>query len=37
MRRFHVHISVQDVGQSLIFYSALFGCPPSVLKADYAK
>jgi catechol 2,3-dioxygenase-like lactoylglutathione lyase family enzyme len=37
MPRFHVHISVQDVGQSLDFYSALFGCPPSVLKADYAK
>jgi predicted enzyme related to lactoylglutathione lyase len=37
MRRFHVHISVQDLGQSVDFYSELFGSPPSVLKSDYAK
>jgi catechol 2,3-dioxygenase-like lactoylglutathione lyase family enzyme len=37
MRRFHVHISVQDIQQSVGFYSALFGCPPTVVKDDYAK
>ena len=37
MRRFHVHISVEDIGQSVAFYSALFDCPPSVLQSDYAK
>lgn len=37
MRRFHVHISVEDIGQSVAFYSALFGCPPSVVKSDYEE
>ncbi|HMG59786.1 MAG TPA: ArsI/CadI family heavy metal resistance metalloenzyme [Burkholderiales bacterium] len=37
MKRFHVHVSVQDLPKSLRFYSDLFGAPPSVVKDDYAK
>lgn len=37
MKRFHVHVSVQDLGQSIRFYSSLFGVAPSVEKPDYAK
>jgi catechol 2,3-dioxygenase-like lactoylglutathione lyase family enzyme len=37
MKRFHVHVSVQDLQQSVRFYSALFGAQPSVTKDDYAK
>lgn len=37
MKRFHVHVSVDDLAQSIRFYSALFGADPSVLKDDYAK
>lgn len=37
MKRFHVHVSVHDLQQSVRFYSALFASQPSVLKDDYAK
>ncbi len=37
MKRFHVHIAVQDLDRSIAFYSALFGAEPGVRKADYAK
>jgi len=37
MRRFHVHVAVHDLKQSVRFYSALFAAQPSVLKDDYAK
>lgn len=37
MKRFHVHVSVDDIAQSTRFYSALFGTLPSVEKSDYAK
>jgi catechol 2,3-dioxygenase-like lactoylglutathione lyase family enzyme len=37
MKRFHVHVAVSDLEQSIRFYSALFGAEPSVKKADYAK
>jgi catechol 2,3-dioxygenase-like lactoylglutathione lyase family enzyme len=37
MRRFHVHVSVQDIDESIRFYSTLFGASPSVHKNDYAK
>ena len=37
MKRFHVHVAVQDLGSSIRFYSALFGAEPSVSKTDYAK
>jgi hypothetical protein len=37
MKRMHVHVAVDDLKQSIGFYSALFAAPPSVTKADYAK
>jgi lactoylglutathione lyase len=37
MKRFHVHVSVNDLKQSIRFYSALFAAQPTVLKDDYAK
>ena len=37
MKRLHMHVSVEDLGQSIGFYSTLFGQGPSVAKPDYAK
>src|ERR1700757_3053588 len=37
MKRLHVHVSVEDIQQSVGFYSALFASQPSVVKSDYAK
>lgn len=37
MKRLHVHVSVDDLEQSVHFYSTLFAAEPSVVKADYAK
>src|SRR4051812_22180562 len=37
MKRFHVHVGVHDLKQSVRFYSALFAAEPTVLKHDYAK
>ena len=37
MKRMHLHVSVPDLAQSIQFYATLFGAPPSVVKADYAK
>ncbi len=37
MKRFHVHVAVHDLQQSIRFYSALFAAQPAVLKDDYAK
>jgi catechol 2,3-dioxygenase-like lactoylglutathione lyase family enzyme len=37
MKRFHVHVAVKDLAESVQFYSTLFGAEPAVLKADYAK
>jgi len=37
MKRFHVHIAVDDLQQNIRFYSGLFGLPPAVEKPDYAK
>ena len=37
MKRFHVHVAVHDLEQSIRFYSSLFGAAPSVTKNDYAK
>ena len=37
MKRFHVHIGVADLEQSIRFYTGLFGAKPSVRKDDYAK
>jgi hypothetical protein len=37
MKRLHVHVSVDDLTQSIRFYSILFAAEPTVLKHDYAK
>ena len=37
MKRFHVHVGVTDLDQSIAFYTGLFGQAPSVTKSDYAK
>ena len=37
MKRFHVHVGVEDLGQSIRFYTGLFGAEPTVRKDDYAK
>jgi catechol 2,3-dioxygenase-like lactoylglutathione lyase family enzyme len=37
MKRLHVHVSVDDLAQSIRFYSTLFAAEPTVLKSDYAK
>jgi hypothetical protein len=37
MKRFHVHVRVDDLAQSVRFYSTLFATEPTVLKDDYAK
>lgn len=37
MKRFHVHVAVEDLAASIRFYSALFGAEPAVVKGDYAK
>jgi catechol 2,3-dioxygenase-like lactoylglutathione lyase family enzyme len=37
MKRFHVHLGVADLEQSIRFYSGLFNAPPTVRKDDYAK
>src|SRR5260221_14214806 len=37
MKRLHVHMGVEDLDQSIRFYSVLFAAEPSVRKPDYAK
>ncbi len=37
MKRFHIHVGVKNLEQSVQFYSTLFGQQPSKLKDDYAK
>jgi catechol 2,3-dioxygenase-like lactoylglutathione lyase family enzyme len=37
MKRLHVHVSVNEIDQSVRFYSTLFASEPTVLKPDYAK
>ncbi|MDH3339540.1 MAG: hypothetical protein OEM85_17705 [Gammaproteobacteria bacterium] len=37
MKRFHVHVSVAHLEQSIEFYRTLFGEDPAVLKHDYVK
>ena len=37
MKRFHVHVAVDDLQESIGFYSNLFGAAPVVLRDDYAK
>jgi hypothetical protein len=38
MKRMHIHVAVDNLDDSIRFYSAMFGnVEPSVLKADYCK
>ncbi len=37
MKRFHVHVNVDDLEASIRFYSQLFAAEPAVIKPDYAK
>ena len=37
MKRFHVHMGVENLDRSVAFYSGLFGEGPTVEKPDYAK
>jgi hypothetical protein len=37
MKRFHVHVNVNDLDASIRFYSNLFAASPAVVKSDYAK
>ena len=37
MKRFHVHLHVQDLTASIAFYSRLFAAQPARVEADYAK
>ena len=37
MKRFHVHMHVNDLPKNIAFYSAMFNQPPARTEADYAK
>ncbi len=37
MKRFHVHLHVQDLAQSIAFYARLFDAAPTRQESDYAK
>lgn len=37
MKRLHVHVSVDNLADSIRFYSRMFAVEPTVLKDDYAK
>lgn len=37
MKRFHVHVHVDDLAKSVGFYSQLFATDPARLEGDYAK
>lgn len=37
MKRFHLHVGVENLEESINFYSTLFGQKPSKVKDDYAK
>ena len=37
MKRFHVHVHVQDLSQSIGFYSKMFAAEPTRREVDYAK
>ncbi|RRH87622.1 glyoxalase/bleomycin resistance/dioxygenase family protein [Variovorax beijingensis] len=37
MKRFHVHLNVQDLPASIAFYSRLFASEPARVESDYAK
>ena len=37
MKRFHIHLSVDNLAESVAFYNRLFAQEPSLIKDDYAK
>ena len=37
MKRLHVHMSVENLNESIRFYSAMFSTQPTVTQSDYAK
>ncbi|HEU5293864.1 MAG TPA: ArsI/CadI family heavy metal resistance metalloenzyme [Burkholderiaceae bacterium] len=37
MKRFHVHVHVQDLQASIAFYSKMFAAQPTRVESDYAK
>ncbi|MDR2876151.1 MAG: VOC family protein [Methylobacillus sp.] len=37
MKRLHVHVSVENLADSMRFYTSLFDAEPTVSKPDYAK
>jgi catechol 2,3-dioxygenase-like lactoylglutathione lyase family enzyme len=37
MKRFHVHVAVEDLETNIRFYSKVLGSEPTVRKSDYAK
>lgn len=37
MKRLHVHVAVDNLQQSIKFYSGMFAAEPTVVKPDYAK
>jgi hypothetical protein len=38
MKRMHIHVAVENLGDSIRFYRAMFGdAEPNVLKSDYCK
>jgi len=34
MKRFHVHVSVDDLEANIRFYTTVFGAPPAVVESD---
>ena len=37
MKRLHIHVSVDDLQESMRFYQILFATEPTVVQTDYAK
>jgi hypothetical protein len=37
MKRFHVHVAVDNLADSIKFYSGMFASEPTIVKKDYAK
>jgi len=37
MKRFHVHVHVNDLARNIDFYSRMFGAAPARVESDYAK
>ena len=37
MKRFHVHVHVDDLAKNVAFYSTMFNAQPTRVESDYAK